>query len=408
MSRDRQSRDRKNEDHKTEDQRGDQQSDDRQSDDQRGDQQSDDQQSGDRQRDTQQSDPQPLGARGWAAAERAASGVSSGFPSSGDAKNAAMSLRRRKIVFYVALAVLICVGVPLWKDQAHRAEVGKKLTFVNRWAALDAHNGKAFWRCTVGRDPNELTSAEQVRKALAAAAEADLTGFIKQLEACSERLQKARDHMASLPPAPAELQAPLRRYLATLTQLEVGLERLREQLARHNRLRLFSRTLQAAGEAWHTQPEPDARTYGFHRFIVCAIPGVQGFRGPQPALKYLAEQCYRKDAAPFADRLFDVCRTHLKAEDISPETADSERGQQTAEASFDTSLAAAPPQLRVYKRLLRTLYESDRRLLRAFADCLSRATRKRPGLRAFVAATAAYKDARVALMRTGRDIAETL
>jgi hypothetical protein len=288
----------------------------------------------------------------------------------------ATSARRKRVGI---LAVLLAgLGVFAWSwmtDARRKAETQEKLDFAGRWVELEKKEMGLVWNCVMASevDIGQFSNATQVQQRVEAAYITQQKTFSEHLlTECVPKLERARQAFASLSHPPAEFEQPLAAYLATLPELQKGVELYAERIKNRGVTKDLAQLVQEYGNAWHREMRPTAETIAYEKFMHCAVPGLARMKDTQQMLEYLAEACYKKDPVAFMERVRRDCGSLLE--------------------QLDTKATPA----KTYKMSQKRFYEEDARQLQAWESCGRRAGKgKKVGdLGEFLAALGDYMKAR--------------
>ena len=288
----------------------------------------------------------------------------------------AAGVRRKRVVYLAVLAAGL--GVFAWRwmtDVRRKTETQVKLDFAARWVELEKKEMGQVWSCVMASevDIGMFGNANQVQQRIEAAYSTQQKTFSDHLlTECIPKMERARQAFASLSNPPQELKQPLEAYLATLPELQEGVELYANRIKNRPVTKDLDQLIQEYGSAWHQQMRPSAETIAFEKFMHCAVPGLAGMKDVQQMLEYLADVCYKKDPVAFMDRVRKDCGPRLE--------------------TLDTKAAPA----KTYKLSQKRFYEEDARQLQAWASCARRAGKgkKVVDLGEFLTALADYMKAR--------------
>jgi hypothetical protein len=302
------------------------------------------------------------------------------------AKRAAAARRNRMIYGTAALGVAAVVGAFMVRDRKEKAALQDKLDFFERWAALEKKETGAFWNCVMASevDVGMFQNANQIQQRIESAYATQQKTFADYLVTdCVPKIERARQAMASLQDAPADFKGALATYAATLPKLQSGLESYSENVKKRGTTKDLDQVIHEVGGAWHAETAPSPTTLAYDKFLVCAIPGIDGMKDAQAVLEFLAEQCYKKDPVAFMDRVRKDCGPIIQ--DPDPK-------------------AKATP---AYKARLKKLYEQEARQMQAWDSCSrrSRKGKKVDDLEAFLVATGEYMKNRNDVAKVAKDLA---
>jgi zinc-ribbon domain len=270
------------------------------------------------------------------------------------AERAAAARRKRTMFLGAALAAL---GVFAWRwfaDAQRKGDAQAKLDFAGRWVELEKREMGLVWSCVMASevDIGMFSNANQIQQKIEDAYRTQQKTFSEHLlTECVPKMERARQAFGSLTGPPAEFKAPLESYLATLPELQKGIEVYADRIKNRGVTKSLDQLIQEAGSAWHSEASPTAQTIAFERFMHCAVPGLASMKDAQQMLEYLADACYKKDPVQFMDRVRSSCGPLLESPD-----------------------AKATPS-KTYKLSQKRFYEEDARQLQAWDSCGRRANK---------------------------------
>lgn len=300
---------------------------------------------------------------------------------------AAAAQRTRKIAMAIGVALLAGVGFLLYRDRAQKAEIAEKLAAFERFAALDKTETGPFWTCVFASevDVGLFNNAAQVAAKIESAYATQQKSYGKYLiDDCVPKIERAQSAAGGLRDAPAELRPALDTYAQALKKLQSGLEDFAERVKSRQDVKDIDKLIQDFGAAWHSNTRPSPETIAFDKFLRCAIPDLDKLKDAQTLLEHLADQCFKKDATAFMDRVRKDCGPALTA--LNPKAA------------------PAPG----YNAAVKKLYEPEQRQLAAWDDCgkRSRKGKKNEDAEVFLAAFADYMKARSEVGQAARAVQE--
>jgi hypothetical protein len=195
------------------------------------------------------------------------------------------------------------------QERMRKAAAQEKLAYAKRFEDLERHETGAFWNCVMSSevDIGMFSRAEQFQMRIESAYFTQQHTFADHLVVeCIPMLERARQACADLPPPPAELAEPLRKYREALPKLLAGLEAYAEKI-RKRKIKDTDQLIQDLGTVWHTTLDITAETVAYEKFLYCAIPGLAKMKDAEEVLGYMVDQCFKKDAVAFMDRVRKDC-----------------------------------------------------------------------------------------------------
>jgi hypothetical protein len=301
----------------------------------------------------------------------------------------AAAARRNRVMYMVlGLAALGLFGAWWMRDKAQKTRDQDKLDYATRWIDLEKKETGSFWNCVMASevDIGMFGNAGQIQQRIESAFATQQKTYSEHLiTECVPRMEKAREAFAGLPPPPPELAQALDAYKKSLPELADGIEVYADRIKNRQGTKDVDQLIQEMGNAWHTDQSPNPQTIAYDKFLTCAIPGLAKLKDAQALLEFMAEQCFKKDAVSFMDRIRKQCGPVLQ----SPETAG--------------------PASKTYRATQKRLYEEDARQLRAWEDCgrKARKGKKVEDLGEFLVAVGEYMGARAAFAEAARGIASS-
>jgi hypothetical protein len=270
----------------------------------------------------------------------------------------------------------------------------KKHQFGDQLVELDRRETAQFWNCVMAKEVNLGTffKSHQFEEGLEAAFSTQPKTFATYLTTeCQPKLERVLAALNGLGETPPELVGALGQYRASLSKLQSGLSNyavgLEKREGSPEAVDDLNQLIQELGMAWHTVPQITAETAAFERFLNCAIPDLSSLENAQKLVELLVEQCVRKDAVRFMDRVRAECGALLAVPDKT--------------AKID------PKSVPTWERSHQRFLEAEKRLLQAFESCGKRwrKAQKSDGKEQFMYAIAAHMDARAAIGRAFRSLA---
>ncbi|MDZ4697648.1 MAG: hypothetical protein SGI86_21095 [Deltaproteobacteria bacterium] len=303
-------------------------------------------------------------------------------------ERAAAKSRNQKITMAVLVIAVVGAGYLIMKDRKHKAEIQQTLDFVDAWVELDKRETGAFWNCvTASQTPiDQLSNAQQITGKIEIAFATQPKTYAETVRGeCMTKLDNAKSAFRDMMNVPAAFKTALDRYIDSLPNLGTGIEAYVEKLGARQERKDLDSLIQDAGGAWHASTSPTPESIAFDKFLSCAVPGLDKLKDAQALLEFLADECFKRDAAAFMGKAQDSCSKLL-------ETVDR---------------AAKPPGN--YKAHMKKFYEDEQRMMTAWSDCARRARKgqKSDDLDAFLVAAKEHMEARGGIGKVGREIIKT-
>lgn len=295
--------------------------------------------------------------------------------------------RRRSRMIYIGAAVVAAGVLAAFavRDRMHKGAIAEKLSWVEAWVAKDTQEVGGLWNCiTQSNTPMEaFSNANQVQAKVEAAAMVQPKTFSEHVRVeCVPNGERAVAAFAAMPDPPAELASAFTAYKSALPALTSGIaayaDRLDQRLAGAD----LETRIQSTGSAWHDSESPNAESIAFERFLQCAVPGIAQLKDVQALLQALATECYKKDAAAFWQNVEAKC------------------------GALVTNVDPLAKPSSTYKASMKKFYESDQRMMTAWADCARRGKKggREGDLSPFLQAFGAYMEARSQVARAAKKI----
>ncbi len=261
------------------------------------------------------------------------------------------------------------------KTRQMHADVMKQFADVEK----DEVVGKS-WACVFGPnvDPGTFPNNLALSMRLDAAFNTDPKNYpTKVREDCTPKAIDAR-HKVEAITAPAEYQAPLKKYATSLSDLAPAFDDWAKIAPSHMEERLVGNKVKTDGDAWHAFAggKPGADVIAYDRFLHCAVAGVDKLKDGQALVELLFKQC--KDPK-FLEHLSKECSKEVTAEGVP----------QPPTPGFKTALGK---------------FAGDDRELSAFGDCLkkSRISKKSDDAEGIGRAWIAHMEAGRAVREVGK------
>jgi hypothetical protein len=199
------------------------------------------------------------------------------------------------------------------------------------------------------------------------------------------KLDNAKSALKDMMNVPDAFKAALDRYIESLPKLGTGIEAYVEKLGSRQERKDLDALIQDAGGAWHASTSPTPESIAFDRFLSCAVPGLDKLKDAQALLEFLAEECFKRDAAAFMGKAQENCAGGLATVDKAAKPASD------------------------YKVHMKKFYEEEQRMMTAWSDCARRARKgqKSDDLDAFLLAAKEHMEARGGIGKIGREIMKT-
>jgi hypothetical protein len=303
-------------------------------------------------------------------------------------QRAASQKRQKAIIGIVGLALAVIVGGKMFQDRARKADAQAKLDLADKWGEMDRRETGAFWACVMASEVNvdSLNTGEQIVQRVESAYATQPKTFSEHLVTeCVPKIERARQAFGAFSDAPPDLGEPIKTYAATLPKLQAGIEAYAEKVKGRGQTKDLDALIQEYGNAWHSNTQPTPETIAFDKFMSCAIPDLAKLKDTQAILERLADECYKKDAVKFMDRVRSACGSILQLPDPKPTPG------------------------KTYAANQKRFYEEEARQLRAWEDCgrKSRKGKKSNDLESFLAASGEYMEARSGVVKAAKAIAES-
>lgn len=304
-------------------------------------------------------------------------------------QRAAAQKRQKAIIGIVGLALVVIIGGKMFQDRAKKADAQAKLDLADKWGEMDRRETGAFWACVMASEVNvdSLNTGAQILQRVESAYATQPKTFSEHLVTeCVPKIERARQAFGAFNDAPPELAGPIKTYASTLPKLQAGIEEYAEKIKGRGQTKDLDSLIQDYGNQWHSNTKPTPETIAFDKFLSCAIPDLAKLKDPQAILERLADECYKKDAVKFMDRVRSQCGPMLQTVD-----------------------AHATP-AKTYAANQKRFYEEEARQLRAWEDCgrKSRKGKKSNDLESFLAASGEYMEARSGVVKAAKAVADAV
>jgi ribosomal protein L32 len=304
-------------------------------------------------------------------------------------RSRAAAAKRNRLVFsVVAVVAVVVVGGLMWKDRQKKAAIQQKLNFVEEWLAIDKRETGSFWNCvTQSQTPvDNFANADQVQMKIESAYLTAPKTFAETMNTeCTSKLERAQDAAKGMVDVPVEFQDALTKYTETLGKLKSGLDDYVVRLGQRGSMKDVDQLIQSTGDVWHSSSDPVPESIAFEKFLHCAVPGLAKRKDAQGLLEFLAEECFKKDATAFMDRVRADC------------------------GKFLTTIEPGAKPAASYKATMKAFFEDERRMMSAWEDCAkkSRKGKKSSDLEQFLHATAEHLESRTTFGKVGREIRDS-
>ena len=214
------------------------------------------------------------------------------------------------VVVVAVLGYFVVHGMQTQKMRELHAGVIKQFADIEK----DEVTGK-FWACLFGAGvdpamfPNNLALSQRLDGAFAQ----DPKNFPARVrEECTPKAIDAKHKVEDIK-APAEYDAPLKAYAASLDGLSQAFDAWAKVAPSHVAEKMVGQKVEADAAAWHGfqggKPEPGVIEYD--RFLHCAVPGIDKMKDGQALVEFLFAQC--KDPK-YLDRLQNECGKEVNTE----------------------------------------------------------------------------------------------
>jgi hypothetical protein len=224
------------------------------------------------------------------------------------AARAAAATRNRSIIVVVLLVVGGGGGFFWWK---HRQKIGAAQVVLEaggKFAERDKAEMGAFWNCVTSSeiDVGSFQSADQIQQRVESAYFTQQKTFSDHLTTeCVPKIERARAALGPLATeVPAEMKAPLDKYLASLPKMQAGIESYAEKIKGRGATKDVNQVIQEVAGAF--SPDATPESVAFEKFLVCAIPDLGKKKDMQEVLQFLADTC-KTDAVKFMTRVLEEC-----------------------------------------------------------------------------------------------------
>lgn len=303
------------------------------------------------------------------------------------AEQARSRKRTRTIYGFVAVVGLGLLAALAVKDRMTKANVAKKLQWLDAWAEQDKAEVGSLLNCfTQSNIPvDAFATADQVQAKVEQAAGVQPKTFAEHLRVeCVPLGERVTSAFAAKTDVPDEFKAGFEAYKASLPKLKDGIATFADRLDVLLEGGDMAAKLQGAGDAWHSSESPTPESIAFERFLQCAVPGIAQLKDAQGLLQALATECYKKDAAAFMQTVQDKCGVLVMKIDISAKPSPT------------------------YKTSMKKFYEPEQRMMKAWEDCVRRGRKggRDNNLSQFLHAFGEYVQARVEIARAAKAISD--
>jgi len=302
------------------------------------------------------------------------------------ADRAAKQKRTRMIILAVGVVVVGAGGFWTVRERKKTAAAQAVLEAGGRFAEREKEEMGAFWNCVMSSevDIGNFQSADQIQQRIESAYFTQQKTYSEHLTSeCVPKLEHGRAAMGALSSEfPAELKAPLDKYLSTLPRLQTGLESYAEKVKGRAAVKDVDAVIQEVGGAFTA--EPTAESVAFQKFLECAIPDLDKKKDIQAVLEYLAATC-KTDAVKFMTHARESCTPLIQ--------------------NLNKDAKVSPP--KSFKAFTKKFVEEDNRQLDAWAYCAkhSRKGKKVLDLEDFLNAASDYMEDRAGVVQAARDAA---
>jgi len=293
--------------------------------------------------------------------------------------------KRKRLIYGVVLAAAVGGGGFWWTQQKKKTAAAQAILEAGgAFAEKDKSEMGAFWNCVMSSqvDIGNFQNADQIQMRIESAYFTQQKTFSDHLTTeCVPKIERARGALGALAnDMPAELKAPLDKYVASLPKMQSGLESYAEKVKGRGAVKDVDASIQEVGGAFTA--EPTAESVAFEKFLVCAIPELDKKKDIQEVLQYLADIC-KKDPVPFMTRVREQCGPLVQNVDKD----------------------AKPTPSKTFKANTKKFFEEDQRQLQAWEYCgkRSRKGKKQLDLEDFLTASGDYMEARAELVQTAKE-----
>ena len=305
------------------------------------------------------------------------------------ADRAAKQKRTRLIILAVGAVVVGGGGFWTMRERKKTAAAQGVLEAGGRFAEREKEEMGAFWNCVMSSevDIGNFQSADQIQQRIESAYFTQQKTYSEHLTSeCVPKLEHGRAAMGALSSDfPAELKAPLDKYLSTLPRLQTGLESYAEKVKGRAAVKDVDATIQEVGGAFSADPTPES--VAFEKFMECSIPDLDKKKDIQAVLEFLASTC-KTDAVKFMTRVREQCGPALQ--------------------NINKDAKVTPP--KTFKAFTKKFFEEDQRQLQAWEYCAkhSRKGKKVLDLEDFLNAASDYMEDRGGVVQAARDAAAAI
>lgn len=187
---------------------------------------------------------------------------------------------------------------------------GEQDAFLVRWTAIDRDETGLVWRCVFNNDVDiaQVDNASQVRRLIETAYAGQKKTFADHLlGACVPKVAAARQALAAMAGPPPALAGSFRAYATSLAKLERALGLYAERMKTRAPIKELDDLMVEHARTWYADTKPTPRAIAYHRFLACAVPGLEELADGQALYQRLADSCFKANPLPFMERVRREC-----------------------------------------------------------------------------------------------------
>jgi hypothetical protein len=285
--------------------------------------------------------------------------------------------QKRNRMIFAALAIVVVGSVAAVMKINHNKKNAAQLVLDagGRFAERDKVEMGPFWNCVMSSevDVGNFKGLDEIQMRIESAYFTQQKTFSDHLTSeCVPKIEAARSAMGSMAgDMPAGMKEAFDKYMATMPQLQAGIEAYAEKVKGRKATKDVDGSIQEVGAAFST--EPSVESTAFEKFLVCAIPDLDQKKDIQAVLEFLASTC-KTDAVKFMTHVREACGPLIQ----------------------NLNKDAKPAPSKTFKANAKKFYEEDQRQLQAWEYCgkRSRKGKKVLDLEQFLTAAGEHIEAR--------------